>query len=384
MTKADFKRTPGDRPGRPGWPAPRLRLLLALLFTLLLSWLLAAPPLAAAPPQFPAVVPGKPLTFPRDFGAHPDFRTEWWYVTGWLHTPEQKPIGFQLTFFRVSTTHDRNNPSRFAPKEILIGHAALSQPEHGKLLHDQKSARTGFGLSYAKPGTTDVKLDRWHLKRNPDGQYQAEIPAAGFTLSLSLTPTQPPLVQGEQGYFRKGPRPEQASYYYSEPQLRVSGSIARNGKTSVVSGTAWLDHEWFSEGLDPDASGWDWVGANLDDGSAIMALQIRSKSGEPFWAHATLREASGKIRHFGADQVRFIPLRHWRSPRTNASYPVAMRVSAGDFEWELVPLQDDQELDSRATTGIVYWEGAVTLLRDKEVVGRGYLEMTGYLEQLKL
>lgn len=338
----------------------------------------------AAPPRFSPVTPDAPLVFPRDFGAHPSFRTEWWYATGWLETPDKKPLGFQITFFRSATGHDAANPSRFAPKELVIAHAALSDPAVGKLLHDQKSAREGFGLAYAKQGTTDVKLDDWCFVRESDGRYRATVKARDFTLALMLAPTGPPLLQGEHGYSRKGPKPQQASYYYSEPQLQVSGSITRNGRQAAVGGSAWLDHEWSSSVLDPGAAGWDWLGANLDDGSALMAFRIRGKDGGDVWAHAALRDASGRVTQYGPQQVRFRPLRLWRSPRTQASYPVAVRVETGPAAWELTPLQDDQELDSRQSTGAVYWEGAVTITRDGKPAGRGYLEMTGYTTPLKL
>lgn len=337
----------------------------------------------AAPPQFSQVTPNQTLSFPADFGAHPHFRTEWWYATGWLETADKKPLGFQITFFRLATEFDAANPSQFAPKQLIIAHAALSDPALGKLLHDQKSARQGFGLAYAKPGNTDVKLDDWRIFRDENGRYQVSVKARGFTQKLLLIPSQAPMLQGDRGFSRKGPRPEQASYYYSEPQLRVAGSITRNGKPAAVTGSAWLDHEWSTSVLDANAVGWDWVGANLDDGGALMAFRIRDKTGAQVWAHAALRDATGKITQFRAEAVRFMPQRRWRSPRTGASYPVEMRIQTGSTVWQLTPLQDDQELDSRRSTGAVYWEGAVSLSRDGKPAGRGYLEMTGYVKPLR-
>lgn len=337
-----------------------------------------------APPKLSVVTPDKPITLPRDFGSHPDFRTEWWYATGWLETPDKKPLGFQVTFFRFATDHDADNPSRFAPKQLIIAHAALSDPAEGKLLHDQKIARAGFGLAYAKEDNTDVKLDDWTFVRDANGRYQAKLAARGFTLDLSLAPSQTPMLQGENGVSRKGPKPAQASYYYSEPHLQVTGSITRNGKPVAVKGIAWLDHEWSTTVLDPEAVGWDWVGASLDDGSALMAFQIRTKDGSKLWADAKLRDKSGRITHYPPEQVKFMPQRTWRSPRTGATYPVATRIETGGTVWTLAPLQDDQELDSRESVGAVYWEGAVKISRDGQPAGRGYLEMTGYLKALKL
>ena len=347
--------------------------------------LLAAQWCHAAPPTFAPVTPGATLSFPKDFGAHPEFRTEWWYVTGWLKTSDGKPLGFQVTFFRSRTEHDPANPSAFAPKQLIIAHAAVSDPALGKLVHDQRSAREGFGLAYARTGTTDLKLDDWRMLRNSDGSYTVSIKSAQVAMDLRLAPTQPVLLQGAGGFSRKGANPRNASYYYSEPHLQVSGTVAHaKGGGGKVKGTAWLDHEWSSEALDPSATGWDWVGANLDDGSALMAFQIRSKQGGKLWSHAMLRDASGKVTQYRPDQVSFIPQARWKSPRTNAVYPVATTIVTGGTRWQVKPLQNDQELDSRQSTGAIYWEGAVTIDRDGVPAGRGYLEMTGYDRPMKL
>jgi predicted secreted hydrolase len=339
----------------------------------------------AAAPSYAPVVPGRALAFPADFGAHPDFHTEWWYVTGWLRTPDGKPLGFQVTFFRSRTATDPANPSAFAPKQLIIGHAALSDPAVGHLLHDERSAREGFGLAYAKTGTTDVKLDDWRMVRSPDGSYQVSVRGRDLRFDLTLQPGQPVLPQGEQGFSQKGPSPRNASYYYSQPQLKVSGTAARRGVDPVaVSGSAWLDHEWSSEALEPDAAGWDWLGANLDDGSAIMAFQVRTRQGGKLWAHAAVRDAAGKVTQFAPGQVGFRTVERWTSPRTNAVYPVATDLTVGASTWQVRPLQQDQELDSRRSTGAVYWEGAVTILRDGAPAGHGYLELTGYVTPLKL
>ena len=339
----------------------------------------------AAPAGFAPVTPGRPLTFPADYGAHPDFKTEWWYVTGWVKTADGKPLGFQVTFFRSATGQGKNSPSAFAPRQLIIGHAALSDPAAGKLAHDQRSAREGFGLSYAKVGTTDIKLEDWRMVRAADGRYQVSIKSPHLQLALTLTPGQPMLLQGQQGYSRKGKDVSHASYYYSEPHLKVSGTAASGqARPQQVSGDAWLDHEWSSQALDPDAAGWDWVGANLANGSALMAFQIRGKQGGKLWAHAALRDASGKVTQFSPDQVSFTPQAHWKSPRTGTSYPVATTITTGSTRWQITPLQQDQELDSRRSTGAIYWEGAVTIRRDGVPAGHGYLELVGYGQAMTL
>ena len=362
-----------------------MRALHALMLALLAALLACAGASQAAAPAFAPVTPGRALAFPADFGAHPDFRTEWWYVTGWLATPDGKSLGFQLTFFRSATASDRANPSAFAPAQLIIGHAALSDPVLGKLVHDQRTAREGFGLAYAKAGNTDVKLDEWRMLRAADGSYRISVKSPQLSLELQLAPTQTVMAQGEAGYSRKGPRPAQASYYYSEPQLKVAGTAGTGQQAArAVTGTAWLDHEWSSQALDPEATGWDWIGANLADGSALMAFQIRDRRGGKLWAHASLRGPSGTLTQYGPEQVSFSPQAHWTSPRTHAVYPVATTIVTGGTRWQITPLQQDQELDSRRSTGAVYWEGAVTIGRDGAPAGHGYLEMTGYDKPMTL
>ncbi len=351
---------------------------------ILLGGLLFQTTLFSAPTGFAPVVPGKVFEFPDDHGAHPDFRIEWWYVTGWLKTPVGDPLGFQITFFRFAPQADKSNPSHFAPHQLIIAHTALSDPKIGKLLHDQKIARAGFDLAYAKTGDANVKLDDWFFVREANDRYHSRLGAEDFTLDLTLTPTQPLMLQGKNGLSRKGPEAKQASYYYSEPHLQVSGTVNRLGKDTPVTGTAWLDREWSSEYLAPEAAGWDWVSANLDDGSAFMAFQIRGKDGSKIWSYATLRDAAGQVRSFTPDQVDFHPVRTWQSTRTQAIYPVATHIRTGEIEWQLTPLMDDQELDSRSSTRAVYWEGAVTFKRDGKLAGKGYMELTGYAQPLKM
>ncbi len=338
----------------------------------------------AEPSRLQQVVPGYQMAFPHDFGAHQDFRIEWWYMTGWLETGDGKPLGFQVTFFRYATDHHHDNPSRFAAKYLIIAHLALSDPATGKLRHVEKSAREGFDLAYAREGNTDVRLDDWSLVRDVNGRYQVDMQTSDFGLQLSLTSTQSVMLQDQDGFSRKGPKPEQASYYYSEPHLSVSGTVFRNAKPVSVQGRAWLDHEWSTTYLAPEADGWDWVGANLDDGSALMSFQIRRKGGGKVWAYAALRDRSGEMTFFDTDQVEFTPLRTWKSPQTNAVYPVAMQIRTGETKWELTPLMDDQELDARQSTAAIYWEGAVTLKRNGQPAGKGYLELTGYADPLAL
>jgi predicted secreted hydrolase len=284
----------------------------------------AALPLVRANAVEYAVVTPRPLVFPRDHGAHPDYRTEWWYLTGWLEDPQGGPLGFQVTFFRSRPPRESANPSAFSPRQLIFAHAALADPALGRLRHAERSARAGLGLAGAEAGNTRVWIDDWRLSLDADGRYRTRVAAEGWGLELELAPTQPLLLQGQEGYSRKGPGAQEASHYYSRPQLRVSGTLRRDGRAVRVGGSAWLDHEWSTTILNPAAAGWDWVGINLNDGGALMAFRIRdNKTGGSLWAGGTRRDAAGGVRVFSPAEVSWRPLRQWRSPRTGVVYPVA-------------------------------------------------------------
>jgi predicted secreted hydrolase len=342
----------------------------------------------------------RPLRFPADHGAHPAQRTEWWYVTGWLaeagtaaaSTTAAPRWGFQLTFFRSRTQVDPAQPSAFAAHQLILAHAALSDLRAGRLLHDQRIARAGFGLAGASENDTNVHLRDWQLQRDAaSGAYRARLVsrAAGFALDLRLQPSQPLLLQGEAGWSRKGPQPQQASLYYSQPQLGVSGQFQRtDGGTAgalAVQGRAWLDHEWSDSVLAADAVGWDWIGINWLDGSALTAFRLRRADGSALWAGGSWRGAgSAAARVFAPGEVRFTPLRSWRSPATGTSYPVEWSVQTPAGTHRLRALLDAQELDSRQSTGTIYWEGLSELLDAAgRRVGLGYLELTGYAGALQ-
>jgi predicted secreted hydrolase len=333
--------------------------------------------------DYAPVVPGQELEFPRDLGAHPAFRNEWWYITGWLSDPHGESLGIQITFFRNRPLVAETNPSRFAPRQLLFAHAAIADPRFGRLRHDERAAREGLGLAAAEEPSTHVWIDDWSLKLD-NVDYTAHIAARDFDFDLTFARTQPMLLEGDGGFSRKGNALANASYYYSEPHLAVKGTLATSGTRTAVTGIAWLDHEWSSEGLPPGAVGWDWVGINLYDGSALMGFRMRTRSGTSFWAGGSLRSTDGRVHTFEPAEVRFEPRRQWRSPRTGIEYPVVMMVRAGMVDYLLEPLMDDQELDASASTGTVYWEGAVRASEAGREAGRGYLELTGYGKPLTL
>ena len=328
-------------------------------------------------------LPVKALSFPRDRGSHPDFKTEWWYITGHC-TSGTRTFGFQLTFFRSRVDSTQSMTSKFAAKQLLFGHAAVTDVDGKKLWHDQRIARDGFGVAFASETDMAVKLRDWSLQAQGN-RYTAELPANDFGLKLQFNETQAVLLQGKNGLSRKGPDEKQASYYYSQPQLAATGSLRVQGKTFDVTGTAWLDHEWSQEYLAPGAVGWDWMGMNLLDGSALTAFRQRDKTGNALWDGGSFRSANNDLYIFSRGEVIFKPTRFWKSPLTQTSYPVEWIVRTPADFYTVKAVIDNQELDSRQSTGAIYWEGLSELTDSNgKRVGSGYLEMTGYAQPLRM
>ncbi|MEO7055487.1 MAG: carotenoid 1,2-hydratase [Caldimonas sp.] len=332
--------------------------------------------------------------FPADFGAHPGSRIEWWYITGGLDAGPRS-WGFQITFFRAATglggtAASASDTSHFTARQIVFAHAAVTDLAQRRLRHDQRIARSGFGIAAAETGETRLVLRDWRLARmQVEGRSRYTAVAAsdsgGFTFRLALEATQPVLLQGVRGLSRKGPRSEQSSHYYSEPQLAASGTLELDGRGVAVAGRAWLDHEWSDSFLDAAAVGWDWIGINLDDGSALTAFRLRRADGSTLWSGGSFRRPGQEARDFADGEVVMAPGRVWQSPASQARYPVEWRIATPAGRFTLAALLDDQELDSRASTGAIYWEG-LSALQDAggRNVGRGYLEMTGYVGRLVL
>jgi predicted secreted hydrolase len=417
---------------------PRRRAWLSRWATVTAAWSAGAgalTPLTARASADPAagnddpVRRGRRLRFPRDHGAHPGARTEWWYATGWIGTPAAPTLGFQLTFFRSRTGLAAALPGRFAPRQLLFAHAAVTDlAGRGRHLHAERIVRWN-GDPTAQPDRArlddaDIVLGgqpAWRLWREdgPAGgpigatapapadpaaaltgpaeagaapaHWRAQLPASDFTLDLLLQRSQPVLLQGDDGFSRKGPQETQASHYYSEPQLQVGGRIVLRGPDraeqvlAADQGRAWLDQEWSEELLHPQAVGWDWIGMNLFDGGALTAFVLRRADGSTLWAGGSVRPPGGRVQAFEAAAVRFVPGRRWQSPATSASYPLEWTVHTPAGRFEVRALLDAQELDSRASTGAIYWEGLSELLdASGRRVGLGYLEMTGYAQPLRL
>ncbi|WP_084360653.1 lipocalin-like domain-containing protein [Hydrogenophaga palleronii] len=362
------------------------------------GWLVL-PALQAQPSHRPGdTLQPRPLVFPRDHGSHNQTRTEWWYLTGQASTAQGRRFGFQVTFFRSRVDEAQDLRSRLAARQLLFAHAAITDVQSGELRHDQRIARWNGeppevrerGV-FASTEDTHVVLRDWSLQRHADGGYSTRVAGSSeLAIVLRAQATQAWLLQGAQGFSRKGPDPSQASFYVSQPQLQVQGTLGVKGERFEVQGTAWLDHEWSEAILHPEAVGWDWIGMNLLDGSSLTAFQLRRADGSALWTGGSFRRAADAqsataARAFQPGEVSWTPLRHWTSPLTRAAYPVEWRVHTPAGEHTVKAVIDPQELDSRASTGTVYWEG-LSDLHDAQgrSVGRGYLEMTGYAQRLVL
>ena len=358
----------------------------------------ASAPAPASDPETDPVRRGRTLAFPRDHGAHPDARTEWWYATGWLGAPAAPTHGFQVTFFRSRTGLAAASRSRFAARHVLFAHAAVTDLGARRHLHAARIARWS-GDPDARPdfatlADAALRIGPWWLRReagSPPAHWRAQVGGAAFELELTLARTQALLLQGDAGYSRKGPDERQASHYYSEPQLAAQATLTLDGRMQRGSGRAWLDHEWSDELLHPEAVGWDWIGINLFDGSALTAFQLRREAapdgspGAALWAGGSWRAPGGTTRAFAADEVRFTPGRRWRSPDTRAGYPVHWQVQTPLGPMEVRALLDAQELAGHGIGGTVYWEGLAELVdAGGRRLGLGYLEMTGYAARLRL
>ena len=331
----------------------------------------------------------QPLVFPRDLGSHPEYAVEWWYITGYanLQASNERLVGFQITFFRIRVPGTQDQRSRWAAKQVFMAHAAVTDLANTRLLHDQRVMRAvemPHAPASAREDDTGVRCGNWWLKRQQE-VYASQIEASDFALDLRFTPSQSRLLQGQAGWSRKGPQAHEASYYYSEPQLQVQGRVRLQGRWWQVASTqarAWLDHEWSQHLLPDDAVGWDWIGFNLFDGSALTAFRLRDRKGNNLWAGGSWRRGA-QTQNFAADAVRMTPLRFWQSPLTGARYPVAWSVHTPAGHFNVQALLDQQELGG-VQAGLVYWEGLSELRDDQgRTIGRGYLEMTGYAQPLR-
>lgn len=339
--------------------------------------------ISAVAADWARIVPPLALTFPADHGAHPAFRTEWWYTTGLLADDGGHRFGFELTFFRQGIDPASPSPgsSRLRARQVLAAHLAVVDVSHRRTRFAERVARAAGGLAAAAEGDLDVFVDTWEMRRLPTGVLVLEAADRdrGIAVSLELEPEKPLVLEGDGAVSRKGPEPGNASAYVSFTRLAARGRLTLDGRARPVHGEAWFDHEWGTSELGPDVVGWDWMGLRLGDGRELMIYRLRLADGGTAGESAgTLVAGDGSVRHLAAGEFSATPLTFWESPRTGARYPVAfrLRVPSAGLDLEARALVADAELDARASTGTVYWEGPVAVTGT--LAGEGYAELVGY------
>ncbi len=335
-------------------------------------------------------LPGYRYEFPRDHFNHPEFQTEWWYYTGNLLAADGHRFGFELTFFRQGVSRSPQADSPWNLDDLYLAHLALSDITGRRFYHFSRLNRPGPGFDGADETMGRIWNGNWQaqwLLPPPKPLFTAQhltAVAPDFSFDLTLRSSKPPVIHGRDGVSQKAAGAGHASHYISFTRLETSGAIDLHGKRSAVTGTAWMDHEFFTHQLQDSQTGWDWFSIQLDGGSELMLFRIRHKDGtvDPHSA-GTYIDPQGRAVPLSHDDFSLTPGRVWISPETKAPYPVVwtVRVAQPHLELEATTPLDSQELAAADSAAPSYWEGAIDLrgTRDgKPTQGVGYLEMTGY------
>ncbi len=348
---------------------------------------LVEPAAAADPAGFARAEQPRQFQFPADFGAHPDYQTEWWYYTGNLQTADGRHFGYQLTFFRRALLPPNDADPRasdWATRQVYMAHFTVTDVAAGRFQAFESFSRAAGGLAGAQSEPYQVWLDNWKVEETGTNTYHLQAARGDLAVDLTITDTKGPILQGEQGFSQKGPDPGQASYYYSQPHLVSQGNVKLGNASYQVSGLSWMDHEFSTSALAKDQVGWDWFALQLSNGSELMVFQIRKADGsiDPF-SSGTLIGADGSSRHLSRDDFQIKVEATWKSPHTQATYPSRWQVSvpSANLSLEIEPYLADQELN----VSYSYWEGAVHFsgtAAGQEVNGSGYIEMTGYAKSM--
>ena len=364
-------------------------LLLALLLALLLSACDGDTPQSTTTLRVDQAMGGQPdpgfaralepraFKFPQDHGAHPEFATEWWYLTGNLMSETGQHFGYQLTLFRVGLRPgEAQQDSSWRTHQVYMGHLAISDIAAARHYSAERFARAAAGLAGARSDPFEVWLGPWSIHTDNERSTLAVTAQQNdIGVSLQLQPGNKPLVlQGERGLSRKSATPGNASYYYSLTRLPTRGELRIGDKRYTVEGNSWLDREWSSSALDKDQAGWDWFALQLDDGRDVMFYQLRNKQGGVHeFSQGKLVEKVGRVHRLLPNQVTLTPTRYWQA-KDGERYPVKWRMQIADhqLDLEVEALIDDQLMDHT----VRYWEGAVGVSGSHS--GKGYLELSGY------
>jgi predicted secreted hydrolase len=356
-----------------------------ILLIALFAWLaVAGDPLATRADEFLQATHPRQWSFPRDHGRHDGFRTEWWYFTGNLRDPAGREFGYQLTFFRTAfAPHATTRPSAWGMTDLYFAHAAISDLRGWTFVFKDQLERGRPHLAWASDKTLDVMLLDWSAALKGDGIH-LRASEKGFAIDLTCTGGRGPILQGPGGVNLKGHQPGQASYYYSMTRLQTSGELSLNGQTWQVNGLSWMDHEFSSNSLSANQSGWDWMGLQLSDGSDLMIYRIRDKAGAADYLSGTRISPDGKPHYLSASNIRLEGSDPWTSPASGGVYPQRWRLQvAGLPDLLVTSAMPGQELITSSSTKVTYFEGVahVTDIKGRPM-GAGYLEMTGYAKSL--
>jgi predicted secreted hydrolase len=329
--------------------------------------------------------PGRALRLPADHASHPEYRIEWWYYTGNLTTTDGRRFGYQLTFFRIGVDPSPANPSRWAVRDLFMGHLAVTDVGRGRHRAVERLSRPGVGWAGARADGYRVWIDDWHVElQNGRHRLTAASASPAFAIDLSLGEGRPPVFHGNRGFSQKGSEPGNASHYYSLTRMPTSGTIRLVHERVAVAGASWMDHEFGSSFLEKTQGGWDWFSIQLDDGEDLMLYRLRGGDGstDPR-SSGTAVARNGFTTSLTAGAFTVTPGRRWASPTSGANYPVEWRIDVPgqQLALSLKPALDEQEMHAGLQSGIAYWEGAVDVAgtrNGRPVTGRGYLEMSGY------
>jgi predicted secreted hydrolase len=334
--------------------------------------------------QYRSALPGYHFKFPRDHFNHPDFQTEWWYYTGNLKSSGGHRFGFELTFFRQAVNRDPAKSAAWDIRDLYLAHLALSDLDGQRFYHAERTNRSGPGIAGVSQANGHIWNGNWQIQWTDDNQKLQAVDDR-FELRFTLHADKVPVIHGENGVSQKAAGPGHASHYVSLTRLATKGSIELDGKKFDVTGTTWMDHEFFTHQLEANQTGWDWLSIQLEDKTELMLFHIRRKDGsiDPYSA-GTFVDVRGRTTHLRAGDFTLQPLgKTWTSPETHAAYPISWKISIPKLNLDLeatTPLAS-QELAEKSKFTPSYWEGAIVLTGHRENQpsgGVGYLEMTGY------
>ncbi|MEN9532853.1 MAG: hypothetical protein RIQ83_2077, partial [Pseudomonadota bacterium] len=253
--------------------------------------------------NFKKALPGQPIQLPADHGAHPDYRSEWWYLTGNLKDEQGREYGLQWTLFRQGIEQEIKSDNPWLTPQLWLAQFAITDLGKGSHQQDERTSRQGPGLAGASGGEYWIK--EWVLTSRGESLFPATLRVQSKVgdLTLQVSAAKPVVLQGKQGYSEKSPG--NASFYYSYPRLTLSGTLTLDGETRTVTGQGWFDHEWSSSVLADWQSGWDWFSLQLRDGRELMLFRLRTKAGraEPENRYGILIEQDGSSRVLSPDHI---------------------------------------------------------------------------------